>query len=41
VDLNPYPLLATTNYTYEVYIYVENINWVTVGSGLGGLKYAL
>jgi len=41
VDLNPYPLLATTNYTYEIYIYVENLNWVTVGSGLGGLKYAL
>lgn len=41
VDLNPYPLLATTNYTYEIYIYVENLNWVTVSSGLGGLKYAL
>jgi hypothetical protein len=41
VDLNPWPLASTTNYSYEVYIYVENINWVTVASGMGGLKYAL
>jgi hypothetical protein len=41
VDLNPYPLLATTNYSYTFNIYVENLNWVTVSSGLGGLKYAL
>lgn len=41
MDLNPYPLLATTNYSYNFDIYVENINWVTVSSGLGGLKYAL
>ena len=41
IDLNPYPLLATTNYAYDFTIYVENINWVTVSSGLGGLKYAL
>ena len=40
-DLNPYPLLATTYYSYNFTIYVENINWVTVSSGLGGLKYAL
>ena len=41
IDLNPYPLLATTNYAYDFTVYVENINWVTVSSGLGGLKYAL
>jgi len=41
IDLNPYPLLATTNYAYDFTVYVENINWVTVYSGLGGLKYAL
>lgn len=41
IDLNPYPLLADTNYAYDFMIYVENINWVTVSSGLGGLKYAL
>ena len=41
VDLNPYPLLATTQYSYNFTIYVENINWVAISSGLGGLKYAL
>jgi Major capsid protein N-terminus/Large eukaryotic DNA virus major capsid protein len=41
LDLNPYPLLADTNYTYNFTVYVENLNWVNVSSGLGGLKYAL
>ena len=41
VDLNVQPLLATTNYCYIIDIYVENLNWVMVRSGLGGLKYAL
>ena len=41
VDLNVWPLLPQTNYGYDVTIYVENLNWVNVSSGLGGLKYAL
>ena len=41
VDLNVYPLLSTTQYAYDFDIYVENLNWVTISSGLGGLKYAL
>ena len=41
VDLNPWPLLPTTNYAYDVTIYVENLNWVTIAGGMGGLKYAL
>jgi len=41
VDLNVWPLLPQTNYGYDITIYVENLNWVTVSSGLGGLKYAL
>lgn len=41
VDLNPYPLLVDTNYAYDVTIYTENINWVTIAGGMGGLKYAL
>jgi hypothetical protein len=41
LDLNPYPLLANTNYTYNFEVYVENLNWVTFTSGMGGLKYAL
>jgi hypothetical protein len=41
VDLNPNPLLPTTNYGINVAIYVENLNWVVVNAGMGGLKYAL
>lgn len=41
VDLNPYPLCPNSNYTYDVIIYVENMNWVVITSGCGSLKYAL
>ena len=41
VDFNPWPLPNNTNYVYDVTIYVESINWFTVSSGMGGLKYAL
>ena len=41
VDLNVWPLPAQPNYGYDITIYVENLNWVTISSGLGGLKYAL
>lgn len=41
VDLNPWPLLPDTYYAYDITIYTENINWVTIAGGMGGLKYAL
>lgn len=41
VDLDVYPLPVNTTYTYDVNIYVENLNWFEVVSGMGGLKYAL
>lgn len=41
VDLNPYPLLLSTQYLYDITVYVENINWVVISSGMGSLKYAL
>jgi hypothetical protein len=41
LDLNPYPLLPTTNYLYDFEVVVENLNWVNIAAGLGGLKYAL
>lgn len=41
VDLDVYPLPTNTTYTYDITIYVENINWFEVASGMGGLKYAL
>ena len=41
VELDVYPLPTDTNYTYDVTIYVENINFFETASGMGGLKYAL
>jgi hypothetical protein len=41
LDLNVNPLPANTFYQYNVNVYVESLNWVTVASGMGGLKYAL
>lgn len=41
LDLNIYPLSPTTNYMYDITVYVESINWVTISAGMGGLKYAL
>jgi hypothetical protein len=41
VDLDLYPLPPNTTYTYDIVIYVENLNWFQVVSGMGGLKYAL
>lgn len=41
VDLDVFPLPPATTYTYDVTIYVENINWFEVVSGMGGLKFAL
>ena len=41
VDLNPWPLVSNTNYGYDITIYVENLNWVNIAGGMGGLKYAL
>jgi hypothetical protein len=41
VEVDVYPLPLATNYTYNLTIYVENINFFEVASGMGGLKYAL
>ena len=41
IDMDVYPLPVDTNYTYDITVYVENINWFEVVSGMGGLKYAL
>ena len=41
IEVDVYPLPAETTYTYDLRIYVENINWFEVASGMGGLKYAL
>lgn len=41
IDLDIYELPASPTYTYDITVYVENINWFEVVSGMGGLKYAL
>ena len=41
LDLNVFPLPTNTLYQYTIEVYVESLNWVTIGSGMGGLKYAL
>ena len=41
VDLNVYPLPANSFYQYDITVFVENLNWVSVSGGTGGLKYAL
>ncbi len=41
VEVDVWPLPAGTTYTYDLTIYVENINFFEIASGTGGLKYAL
>ena len=41
LDMNVYPLPANTFYQYTIGVYVESLNWVTISSGVGGLRYAL
>jgi hypothetical protein len=41
VDMDFWPLPLNTTYTYDIDIYVENINFLEIVSGMGGLKYAL
>lgn len=41
IDLDIFPLALNTNYLFDVTVYVENINWVTISAGMGGLRYAL
>lgn len=41
LDVNPWQLPLSPTYVYELGIYAENINFFTVQSGYGGLKYSL
>lgn len=38
IDVEPIPVLA--NYTYEIQIFVETLNFLEITNGLGGLKFA-
>ena len=39
IDVEPIPFLA--NYTYEIQIFVETLNFLEISNGLGGLKFAM
>ena len=41
VDLQVYPLPPSSSYIYNLNIYVENLNFFLVESGMGDIKYAL
>lgn len=41
LDLNVFPLPSNSFYQYDVNVYVESLNWITISSGMGGLRYAL
>jgi hypothetical protein len=40
IDIDPWPQAADTNYTYDIMIYVESLNFLVIESGMGGMKYA-
>jgi hypothetical protein len=41
LDVNIWPLPADTTYVYDITVYAETMNWFSVASGYGGVKYAL
>lgn len=41
IDLNVNPLPVNSFYQYDITMFVESLNWVTISAGMGGLKYAL
>jgi hypothetical protein len=41
VEVDVFPLPTNTTYTYDLTIYVENLNWLVIVSGSGAMKYAL
>lgn len=41
IDMDFWPLPLNTTYTYDIDTYIENINFLEIVSGMGGLKYAL
>ena len=41
VDLNVNPLPTNSFYQYNITMFVESLNWVSISAGMGGLKYAL
>jgi hypothetical protein len=40
MDVDVYPIPYLANYTYNLYTFVETLNFLEISSGLGGLKFA-
>jgi len=41
LDADVWPIPVGANYTYELQIYVEILNFLEISSGLGALKFAI
>jgi hypothetical protein len=41
MDVDVWPIPVGAGYTYEIQMYVEILNFLEIGSGLGGLKFAI
>lgn len=41
LDLEVEPLPADCNYAYDISVYVESLNFLEIGSGMGGMKFAI
>ena len=41
LDIDPYDLPINSTYVYTLLVYAETINFFTVESGCGGIKFAL
>jgi hypothetical protein len=40
IDIDPWPLVAGSNFLMDYVIYVESLNFFVVEGGMGGMKYA-
>jgi hypothetical protein len=40
IDIDPYPLPINPTYVYNVVVYAESYNFLTMSMGMGGLKFA-
>jgi hypothetical protein len=41
LDLDVEPLPSDANYTYNLSLFVESLNFLEIGSGLGGMRFAI
>ena len=41
LEVNPFSIPSDANYTYNFSIFVESLNFIEIGSGMGGMKFAI